>query len=585
MFGNKSSSFSFGSGANKPTSGGFSFGNNSNNSNANANKPAFSFGNSNTNTNTANKPLFGAQNTNTQTSNSGFGFGSNNNNNGNTASTSFGAANNNNSGNTGFGFGANSNNNNGSNNSGNTGFGFGNNNANKAGFGLGGSTSNNTAAKPAFSFGANTNNTASKPSFGFGNNANASSSKPAFGFGNTATNTAAKPGFSFGNNTASMGSKPGFGFGNNVSTASKPGFSFGNNNNSTSTSTGSTSGGLFGNKPAAGGGLFGNSTNSNTNGGMFASKPSGGLFGSGTNNNSTSLFGNKGPSNGLGNSGGLFGNNNNNGMFGNNNNNNNQQIPQLTSMTKVSDLPDGLKNQLVQLDEYIQTEMSIAEYLKSNEKEHNELIDSIPRDIRYLEKKSSSTGQALSSDLHFIESFKAKTLESFNDWVEKLIKVYLQLTNPMSSNVSNDQTQYSSSSNVVIGINGVRKVDPATDAKNGQINSNGSNSGAQSSSTNQAAPLNVTQIINSYYLTKIDDFKDSISKYEVILKEVEDSINSLDKSLLDGRRGASALNDNYGLEMIVSTLREEFKLYVELANEFAEIHHDVKHIVGGPEAF
>lgn len=458
---------------------------------------------------------------------------------------------------------------------------FGNN---SSGFSFGGN--NNNTAKPASSGGMfGSNNTANKPTFGFGNNNsnnNTSGNKPTFGFGNSSnTNNSSSNGFSLGNNSTNSNTggfsfgnkptlgqsntnKPTFGFGNNGTTS---GGLFGNNNNNNNNNNNSNNGGLFGNKPSTtSGGLFGNKPAAS--GGLFGNKPaaSGGLFGSNTQSSGFS-FGNNNNSNNN--------NNNNTGLFGQNNQQQlqqqQQQMPQLTSMTKVSDLPAPMKQQLEELDGYIQTQVAISEYLKNNEADHKELIDSIPRDINYLEKKYVATNQALSSDFKFIDDFKSKTLESFNDWVEKLIKVYLQLTNPMSSPVGS-RGQATASSKVVIGVNGVRN----------------SVSGNQQTQKKQLlvdknAPLNVSQILNSFYLSKIEDFNASIDKYQSVLKEVEDSINSLDKSSQNGL--PIAVGSNHGLEMVVSTLQEEFKLYVELANEFAEIHHKVIRTTGGPDSF
>ncbi|QPG74945.1 hypothetical protein FOA43_002283 [Brettanomyces nanus] len=340
------------------------------------------------------------------------------------------------------------------------------------------------------------------------------------------------------------------GFSLTPSNSTTPGFSFGKSG--TTTNTSANSGGLFDSKPASGG-LFGSNTTS-----------SGFNFG----------HGNVGDAVNTGNIGNI-GNTGNVGNAGNAGNSGNMlnQIPQLTPMTKVSDLPEQFQRQLEVLDGYIQTQVSISEYLKNNESEHRELIDSIPRDIEFLEKKYVSTNQALNSDLKFIEGFKTKTLESFNDWVERLIKVYLQLTNPMSSSTS-DQNQTSNSARIVIGVNGTRSAASPSVQKQKQKN-------APSSDKN--SPLNVTQILNSYYATKIDDFNENIHKYQLVLQDVESSINNLDRASLNG--GPMTMGGNYGLEMVISTLREEFMLYVELANEFAETHHRVNRFVGGSEAF
>jgi len=259
-----------------------------------------------------------------------------------------------------------------------TGFG---NTATTGGFGAGASNNtggslfgnNSTANKPAFSFGTtqpaaatgtgfgastttggfgggsgglfgNSNNTANQPTTGFGAQQPAASN-PFGGFGSntqqqTGTtgglfgNTQSKPaGGLFGTTPAATGS--GGLFGNTTTTNTNP---FGGTTNTQNT------GGLFGNKPAASGtSLFGatNTQNNTSGGGLFSGfgnqnqnqqqQNTGGLFG-GLNNNTQqkpSLFGAQ-PQQQTG--GGLFGNSGTQqqqgGMFGNLNNNNQQQLQQ-----------------------------------------------------------------------------------------------------------------------------------------------------------------------------------------------------------------------------------------------------------------
>ena len=255
-----------------------------------------------------------------------------------------------------------------------TGFSFGQNNNTttqppSTGFSFGANASQ-SSAKPAFGFGA----TAQQPQqpqstpFSFGSTANTSqpSSTP---FGASSTGGSTGSTFSFGANNANNASKPGGLFGSAPSTQpsstpsfggfganqqsgaqqNKPAFSFGgfgaqNNTNTSSTapsstfgqSSGTTGGGLFGQKPATGTTGFGfgssstsqpatgtfGSTNNQSGSSLFGAKPAQpsapgtGLFGQSSTASqpaqpSTSLFGqNSAPSTtGTGTGGGLFGNN------------------------------------------------------------------------------------------------------------------------------------------------------------------------------------------------------------------------------------------------------------------------------------
>ncbi|GMF13561.1 unnamed protein product [[Candida] boidinii] len=391
------------------------------------------------------------------------------------------------------------------------------------------------------------------------------------------------------------------------------GFGFGANNN---TSSATTSGGLFGNKPTlggatSGGGLFGGNNTSNTLGGgnsLFGNKPAGTTTG------------------GFGFGGGSLQQNQLLLQQQQQQQQQQNQLPQLNAMTKVSDLPESFQKELEQLEEFISRQVTIAESLTNGEQEHKELIDSIPRDINFLENKYISTNQAINSDLKFTENFKSEILENFNDWVEKLIRVYLQLTNPVltSNNSSVSSNNDSVNSKTVIGVNGFRTVKTDTIGGNGTSNgingvsggflgsssstttsssvlgSNGngtqsSNQNSNSNGTNTSdgkssllslglpPPLNITTTLNKFFLNKIENFKQDIEKHKIILQEVENSIYDLDKLSVNDMSISS--NSNYGINMIVSSLKEEFQLYVELANELAEIHHEVKRLEGGLNSF
>lgn len=561
----------------------------------NSSGAGFSFGAANNST-TPSTPAFGANN---NTSSGGFGFGANNTNTNNNATGGglFGtkppeAVNTTSS----FGFGS-------SNTPSNTQSGglFGNTNTAATGSGtglFGGNVNNNTGSL----FGSNTAvNTGAKTATGgllggVNNNSNNNATsgglfgtKPATSgslFGGASNTNAGVAGTSSG----LFGAKP-------IGTLGAPAMNttdgglFGNNNATTTPSNV----GLFGTKPTATGGLFGNnnaaaSTTAPSTSGFLGNNPSapaaGGLFGakSAGTTTGTSLFGNNNassqfafgakPALGANSGGSLFSNDNTagTGLFGQQQAHTQpQQLPQLSAMSKVSDLPPQFQEELKRLDDYIQNQVAIAEFLKAQKSDHKELIESVPRDINYLEKNYASTTQALTADLKFVENFKSQTLESFNDWVEKLIKVYLQLTNPMS-NSNNENGQEQGSTKVIIGVSGNR-----TESELSQQQQQQQALLQQSQNSKKISSINITSTLNSYFISKIEDFKENISKYELILQEVDNCINDLDNN---------PNNDTTsGLQMVIRTLQEEFQLYVELTNEFAEIHHCVSHYTNDKEKF
>lgn len=180
-------------------------------------------------------------------------------------------------------------------------FGNNNNTNTSTGFGntaspFGGTNNNNTST----GFGANaTQANPFKTGSGFGTSGGfgATNSSPFGTTNNTSTatnNTFGKPGGLFGSTNTGFGNSGGFGTLNNTNSGGLFGSTNTNNNTNTNTNTG-----LFGNNnnnTSTGTGLFGNnnntSTNTNTLGGLFGSKPAtGGLFGlSAATNNTQSMF-------------------------------------------------------------------------------------------------------------------------------------------------------------------------------------------------------------------------------------------------------------------------------------------------------
>ncbi|AET41652.1 FG-nucleoporin NUP49 Ecym_8382 [Eremothecium cymbalariae DBVPG len=273
------------------------------------------------------------------------------------------------------------------------------------------------------------------------NNTNASGTGGFFGQGNAMGGGNTVGGgmglFGQGNMNAASGMKLGTQIGGGgvaANNANSGGRLFGNMNNS-----GSSAGGLFGSKvggTTGGTGLFGSS---NATGGFLDAKPSGnnasqGLFGGGSglsnnnnnNNNAgslgvsgTGLFSN---SSNTGTMGGLFESQNN--VLGLQQQQQNQdatsslnlisQLP-ITSMTRIVDLPPHIRQEIEKLDQYFQRQVSISHHLKAEEAEHLELIQSVPRDVQFLLKTYSLTTQSLQQDLKRIESIKSLTDDNIRD--------------------------------------------------------------------------------------------------------------------------------------------------------------------------
>ena len=103
------------------------------------------------------------------------------------------------------------------------------------------------------------------------------------------------------------------------------------------------------------------------------------------------------------------------------------QTPQLTGMTRVGDLPPNIKNELEQFDKYINTQHVIATTLNSDMSKHNNLINTIPKDINYLQNKVLSTKQALKFDINQLINLKNMNNEITED-INKIMQLILQLS-------------------------------------------------------------------------------------------------------------------------------------------------------------
>ncbi|KAK6463667.1 nucleoporin FG repeat region-domain-containing protein [Scheffersomyces coipomensis] len=419
---------------------------------------------------------------------------------------------------------------------------------------------NTSASTPSFGFGANNNTTNSASGGLFGSKPAAPTSGTGVAgisgsgglFGNS--NSVPAPGGLFGSatsNTTNSNTTGGTGlFGSasttNTSSTNTAGGLFGGASNNTA--TGPTSGGLFGNKPATSapsgglfgssntnptasntttsGGLFGNTVNTGTTGGLFGGKPAGttstGLFGSNTNTAAPSggLFGGSNTGN-TNTTGGLFGGNTSNtttggGLFGSSNTGTTtgglfgssqpqqqqqiqqqQQQPQLTAMTRVGDLPPNIKQQLEQFDKYINTQHLISTSLQSDYSKHDDLINSIPKDINYLHNKIVSTKQALKFDTNQLAFLKELNNELTDD-ISKIMQLILQLSTP----------------------------------------------GTKLSSSFQ---------LNEFFIKKIKKYHEILNQYEILANELNQILSGLERSCIEGFGNlfniVQVIKSQYGLFM------------------------------------
>ena len=101
----------------------------------------------------------------------------------------------------------------------------------------------------------------------------------------------------------------------------------------------------------------------------------------------------------------------------------------MTAMTRVGDLPPQLKQALEELNQYIDTQHTIAQALESDSAKHNQLVELIPEDIRYLQNKFLATKQALNFDTNQLLTLKQQNNELTED-VSNIMQLIVQLQTP-----------------------------------------------------------------------------------------------------------------------------------------------------------
>ncbi|QLL34534.1 hypothetical protein HG536_0G03960 [Torulaspora globosa] len=350
-------------------------------------------------------------------------------------------------------------------------------------------------------------------------------------FGSKPVGSATGTGISFGQQSQSQQPAGTAGLFGNSGTNTGTGSLFGSSNSGTTgttgaggslfgktgTTAGSTGGGLFGSKPAGGSSLFGSS--SGTGGGLFGSKAAGtSLFGtSGTSNASGSLFGAQQP----------------------------QQYQQpstlqaisqlpITPMTKISELPPQLRQEIEQLDQYIQRQVQISQHLKADTPEHTELINSIPRDIAYLLKTVSSASESLTQDLKKLTSIKDITDQSIAD-TQTFAMILQQLLTP-GSKISSME-------------------------------------------------------LEKFFHHRIQVYQEKLDDYFRVLSDIESAVNGIDNDVFGAPPDAKGFSKNNessghvdvyamktGINALISTVIEEFSLFMDTAERVAQIHQKVKEI-------
>jgi len=202
-------------------------------------------------------------------------------------------------------------------------------------------------------------------------------------------------------------------------------------------------------------------------------------------------------------------------------------------LTRISDLPPQLKQEIEQLDQYIQRQVQISQNLKSEHSEHIELIDSVPRDIQYLLKTQSQTNQLLAQDLKKIKAIK--DLTDYNIADTQTFSILLQQLLTPGSKVSSME-------------------------------------------------------LDKFFQHRIQVYNSKLDEYSRVLSDIENTINGINNEVIgssdpilnngSGVKNSMEFNDfvslKSGLHAIINTVIEEFNLFMDIAQRIAVLHQHIR---------
>lgn len=286
------------------------------------------------------------------------------------------------------------------------------------------------------------------------------------------------------------------------------------------------------------------------------------------------------------------------------------------------------------MNEYINQQVQICEALKLEQKKHEELVNSIPRDINYLTINCKKVKNSLLSDVRNLDDLKSKTSELINTSKHFILLInYLTEgrgtggSNNGSSN-KNNASSVSASTNILATTtnsnnnnNGINKADPLASfdeifKQNGALGFSSSGILGNKDIKSvidislldgaKAKPDATTSLISSNYLltffqNKLIDFNNKFYQLNNCLNDMELSFNEIEKNSSDlllsygfvpnssaGNGEASAivsrgdvgydLNSliNNNLKNLVDSINEEFYLFMGISNTLAELHYEIK---------
>ena len=93
--------------------------------------------------------------------------------------------------------------------------------------------------------------------------------------------------------------------------------------------------------------------------------------------------------------------------------------------------------------------------------------------------------------------------------------------------------------------------------------------------------------LDKFFQEKIQLYKSKLDEYFRVLADIESAVNGIDSDMFGGNpehnpqeNGADVIGLKTGINAIVSTVMEEFELFMDMAGRVAELHQKVREITG-----
>ncbi|KAK9459679.1 uncharacterized protein V1516DRAFT_642243 [Lipomyces oligophaga] len=191
------------------------------------------------------------------------------------------------------------------------------------------------------------------------------------------------------------------------------------------------------------------------------------------------------------------------------------QITSITSLTRHSDLPTSMQQELDSIDSYISSQITISDDFAARKSAHSDYIHSVPTDVEMLGRTLAGATQALTNDTAAVSETRDLVDTTVNDTAHCL-SILQYLRTP-------------------------------------------------------GARLPPGDPLLAYFDRRASGLESKLTDYTAVLADVDRAVDALNQESLDGGRASPAL----GADAVLRALKEEYAVFMALGNKVAEYHHTV----------